>query len=85
MSETSKDITAFVVYVVLAIFGCLVLAFVVADIFQSRSIKKAARGEDYLPVGFEIVSYHGHEYISRHKGGIVHSESCKCRESERAK
>lgn len=85
MSETSKEITAIVVYGVLAIFGCLMVAFEVAEVFQSRSIKKAARGEDYLPVGFEIVSYHGHEYISRHEGGIVHSESCKCRESEVSK
>ena len=29
---------------------------------------------------YSIIEYNGHEYLSTENGGIVHTESCKCKQ-----
>lgn len=48
-------------------------------------IEKDQCEKEYLPMGVKVFSYHGHEYFYNYKGGVAHTESCRCRESEVAK
>lgn len=69
------------VVVVLLIIGGILTA---CDSYFKEE-KEIDYNKDRLPMSFEVVHYKGHEYISRYYGGIIHSESCKCRESEEVK
>ena len=32
-----------------------------------------------LPYGAMVFNFEGHNYITYRKGGLIHSESCKCK------
>lgn len=33
-------------------------------------------------VGFIIIEVDGHEYLTNHRGGIIHLESCSCKKDK---
>jgi hypothetical protein len=65
----------------------LVLATLLCGMFSSctenMSGKKHSNVEESLPTKVDEFTWEGHTYIFYAQGGLIHSESCKCKEAKK--
>ena len=64
----------------------LLLATLLCGMFSSctenMSGHRTTEESDDLPIYVEGFNFQGHDYLKYLKGGLIHSESCKCKEAK---